>query len=77
MLRLKNIKIGHGNAEADFIPEDSNVAGHIVVDLRSEEVVSYDAVPEYGESYKGHAKMHLIKMAKENDKATERIVMWC
>lgn len=76
MLRLKNIRIGNGKAEADFYPEDSKRAGHIVVSLESKEIVSCEDVPGYGESYRGHAKLHLIKMAKENNTATERTVMW-
>lgn len=77
MLRLKNIKIGNGKAEADFYPEESKKPGHIVVSLDSKEIVVCEGVPGYGESYLGHAKQHLIKMAKENNKATERTVMWC
>lgn len=77
MLRLKNIKIANGKAEADFYPEDSNIAGHIVVNLESKMIESCEDVPGYGESYRGHTKQHLIKMAKEGITATERTVMWC
>ena len=76
MLHLKNIKIENGKAKADFYPEDSKKAGHIVVDLSSKKIIVCDDVPGYGESYRGHAKQHLIKMAKENNTATERTVMW-
>ena len=76
MLRLKNIKIGNGRAEADFYPEDSKRAGHIVVSLETKEIIICDEVPGYGESYRSHAKQHLIKMAKDNITATERTVMW-
>lgn len=76
MLRLKNIKIGKNKAEADFYPEGSNKAGHIVVNLENKEIVSCEDVPGFGESYRGHAKLHLLKMAKENNTATERTVMW-
>ena len=76
MLRLKNIKIENGIAEADFYPENSKVAGHIVVDILNETMVSCKTVPGFGESYEGHAKLHLIKMAKENVAVSERIVMW-
>lgn len=76
MLLLKNIRIGKGKAEADFYPEDSKKAGHIVVSLESKEIISCEDVHGYGESYRGHAKQHLIKMAKENNNATERKVMW-
>ena len=76
MLRLKNIRIGDGKAEADFFPEGIEKSGHIVVDLSSEKIVSCETVIGYGESYQGHAMRHLIKMANENDKSTERTVMW-
>lgn len=76
MLRLKNIKIGNGKAEADFYPEDSQKAGHIVVSLSEKKIIACDDVPGYGESYRGYAKQHLIKMANENNTATERTVMW-
>lgn len=76
MLRLKNIKIGSEYAEADFYPEDSQAAGHIVVNLSTNEIESCVEVYGYGDSYKGHALQRLIKMAKENDIRTECTVMW-
>ena len=77
MVRLKNIRIENGMAEAVFYPEDSKVAGHIVVDLESETVVFCKSVPGFGESYEGHAKLHLIRMAEQKATDTERLVMWC
>ena len=76
MVRLKNIKIGDKVAEADFYPEDSDISGHMVVDLETREITDFRDVPGFGVSYRGHAFWRLIKMAKENDKRTECIVMW-
>ena len=76
MLRLKNIKIENGTAEADFFPENSNTAGHIVVDIQSETIRSCERVEGFGESYEGHAKLHLLRMAKQNITDKERVVMW-
>lgn len=76
MLRLKNIRIENGKAEADFYPEDSTTAGHIIVNLSNRKIISCDDVPGYGESYRGHARQHLLRMAEENNTATERTVMW-
>lgn len=76
MLRLKNIKIGIDKAEADFYPEDSKNCGHIVVSLETKEIVSCNDVLGFGESYRGHAKLHLLKMAKDRNTDTERTVMW-
>lgn len=76
MLRLKNVKIGSEYAEADFYPEDSQVAGHVVVNLSNGEIISCMDVSGYGDSYKGHAVQRLIRMAEENDLRTECRVMW-
>ena len=76
MVRLKNIRIANGIAEADFYPEESTIGGHLVVDVAAYKIISCKEVPGYGESYKGHAKLHLIRMAEQNDTATERTVMW-
>ena len=67
-------------AEADFIPEDSQETGHIVVDLATEEIISVENVkgyePPYGGSYRGHAVQALAEMAKDGDTSTDRLVMW-
>lgn len=76
MVRLRNIKIGSAFAEADFYPEDSNKAGHVVVDLSTEEILSCEYVPGYGNSYSGHARQRLVEMAKKNDTRSECLVMW-
>lgn len=76
MLRLKKIKIADGIAEADYYPEDSEQFGHIVVDLSTEEVISCDEVPGFWKTYPGHAKWHLIRMAKAGETDKERLVMW-
>lgn len=76
MLRLKNVKIGSEYAEADFYPEDGEKGGHIVVRLSDGEISSCDSVAGYGESYSGHARQRLARMAKEKDHKSECIVMW-
>ena len=76
MLRLKNVRIGSEYAEAEFYPEDSKDAGHIVVRLSDGEISSCKEVPGYGASYRGHARQRLVKMAKENDQRSECLVMW-
>lgn len=76
MLRLKNVKIGSEYAEADFFPEDSETAGHVVVDLSDGEISVCDNVQGYGESYAGHARQRLVRMAKEKDHRSECVVMW-
>ena len=45
MLRLEKIRIENERAEADFYPENVQQAGHTVVDLSSEEIVSCTDVP--------------------------------
>lgn len=76
MLRLKNVKIGNEYAEADFFPEDGEKAGHVVVNLSNDEISTCDNAPGYGESYAGHARQRLVRMAKEKDHRSECIVMW-
>lgn len=76
MVRLKSIKIGNKTAEADFYPEDSNICGHVIVNLETGELISLKEVPGYGMSYSGHTRQRLIKMAKEKDNRNECLVMW-
>lgn len=76
MLRLKNIKIENGIAEADYYPEGGEVHGHIVVDVESWEYIQGDAVPGFGTSYLGPARRHLIRMAKNGETDKQRLVMW-
>ena len=76
MLHLKNVKIGSEYAEADFYPEDSKEAGHVVVNLSNGEIESCIEVPGYGASYRGHALQKLLKMAEEKDTRRECRVMW-
>lgn len=76
MLRLKNIRIESEYTEADFYPEDSQVAGHIAVDLSSEEILTCTDAPGYGASYRGHAAQRLVKMAQKKEVRTECLVMW-
>lgn len=75
MVRLKNIMINNKTASADFYPEDSEVAGHMVVDIESGEIVQLIKVDSIGWGI-SHVKRELIRMARENSKDTERLVMW-
>lgn len=76
MVRLRNIRIENGIAEADYYPEDSEKGGHIVVDLVTQEYIHREEVDDFGGSYPAHAKYCLIKMAETGDKAERRTVMW-
>lgn len=76
MLRLKNIRIEGKIAEADFYPEDRDKFGHIKVDLSTNEIISCDEVPGFGDSYSGHARQRLARMAKENEQREECLMMW-
>ena len=64
MSRLKKIRIENECAEADFYPENIQQAGHVVVDLSSEEIVSCTEVRGYGASYKGQAARRFVKNGK-------------
>ena len=76
MVRLVNIKMDGKVAEADFFPEDSQVAGHIWVDLETGNTIDCIDVHGYGASYRAHARLGLARMAKEGDTRSECLIMW-
>lgn len=76
MLRLENIQIENNVAQADFIPEAEIERGHIIVDLKSEEIIRIKNVPGYEYIYPGHARARLVEMAKTKDPRLECTVMW-
>jgi hypothetical protein len=76
MVYLKNIKIGEDIAEADYSPEDSNIFGHIVVDLKLNKISHYDNVLDYGMGYPAHAFWKLRDMYKKHETYTKCLVMW-
>ena len=45
MVRLKNIQFHDSLAEADYYPEEGLVKGHVVVDLESKEICSFEIFP--------------------------------
>lgn len=76
MVRLVNVKMDGKVAEADFFPEDSQEAGHILVDLETGNIMECVNVPGYGASYRAHACQGLIGMAEEGDTRSECLIMW-
>lgn len=76
MLHLKNIVMKDNIAHADYSPEDSGWWGHIVVDLKSKEIISCDRSPEYKFMHPGHARAKLVELSKENQIPAECTVMW-
>lgn len=76
MLHLKNVKIEGNLAQADFIPEQEQVYGHIVVEVASGAIQQLTNVPGFETMYPRHAAQALCRMAKQNDSRTERVVMW-
>ena len=41
MVRLKNIKKSDGTIECDIYPEDSTLPGHVVVSIKTEEIIKF------------------------------------
>lgn len=76
MVRLKNIQFHDGIAEADYYPEEGLAKGHIVVDLGSEEILTFERAGDFGNSYLGHARARLVEMHKEGSTRTECLIMW-
>ncbi len=78
MIELKRIRKNENTIESDIYPEDSTIAGHIVVDLSDEETKEY-ALPEGYEYCKEHitmARNRLIKLSKEKEIPERDMVMW-
>ena len=76
MVRLKNIQFHDSLAEADYYPEGGLVKGHIVVDLESKEICSFERAGDFGDSYLGHARARLVEMYKEGSTRKECLIMW-
>ena len=77
MVRLKNIQFRSRIAETDYYPEEELVKGHVVVDLESEEILSFERAGDFGDSYLGHARARLVEMYKEGSAQKECLIMWC
>ena len=81
MLKLVNIVKSKDKIEADYIPENSNKAAHISLDINTEEYKS-EEIAEYGPMYCRMAANGLIRTLEElrdgkrKEIPSERIVMW-
>lgn len=79
MIRLKNIRIKNKTVICDIIPEDSQTAGFIEIDLVEQKVSNF-SLPvgyEWCESHIKHAERYILKtLSKENTLPSEKIVMW-
>lgn len=77
MVRLKNIVLKSGNVECDFLPEDSQEAGRLVVDIQRKEVMSF-TIPdgyEWCENHVLHAVNYLCNISPSN-MPNEKCIMW-
>lgn len=79
MVRLKNIRIRNKTVICDIIPEDSQTAGFIEVDLVEQKVSNF-SLPvgyEWCESHIKHAESYILKTLKEkNILPLEKTIMW-
>ena len=76
MVRLKNIQFLDGTAEADYYPEDGLEKGHIVVSIKTEEILRFERAGNMGDSYLGHVRARLVQMYKEGNTQKECLLMW-
>lgn len=78
MVKLKNIRRNERTIEADFYPEDSKEAGHILIDVQSKEVLERTYPKEYEGrfSYATHAKRALLELAEKEELPETYTVMW-
>lgn len=77
MLKLKKIKINKDNntVEADYSFPSTDDIGHIIVDLKSEEIVSYSNNNEV-EPNLSMAVNFLLEYVSSNETFTERTYTW-
>ena len=78
MVKLKNIKKSNSLIECDILPEDSIENGHIVVDLKTEEIKDYFLPQNYEwcRNHVNHASRKLLELNKTNPLPKECTVMW-
>ena len=78
MLKLKNIKKGHGVISADYDPECSGDIGKITMDVKTGEVIqmSMSNVDIRIPIYLNHAIDALDKIKDKEEIAKEKLVMW-
>ena len=79
MIRLKNIKKSNHIIESDILPENSKMCGHIVVNLKTNELEKF-VLPEGYEwcrKHVNHAKDKLIELSKQEIIPEEKLIMWC
>ena len=78
MLRLKNIKKNNNLITADFSCEGSENLGHISVDIEKQDVEEYSMPEDFADNliYMAHARDSLLRMVKDNEICSERLVMW-
>lgn len=78
MVRLKNIEIDGNEIKCDIYPEDSKLAGHVVINEEKGTVSRYDLPKgyEWCINHVNHAKQKLLAMDKSKDAPKELLAMW-
>lgn len=69
MVHLFNISIENNIASCDYTPETSDKVGHVVVDLKTEEVSRVDySEYEFGKGmYVAHVRSKLLELFKSSE----------
>lgn len=78
MVRLKKINRTGNTIEADYYPEDSSAAGHIVLDISTGKIKQH-IKSDFCSSvtmYSNHAAYKLMQLAQEENLPDEYTVMW-
>ena len=78
MVELKNIKKTNALIECDIVPEDSEEAGHMVVDYKNDEIISYKLPVgyEWCRNHVSHALDGLLEISKKQKMPKEKLIMW-
>ena len=77
MIKLKNIVKNNNKIKCDIYPEDSKIAGWLIVDTNSERT-EYELPSgyEWCKSHITHARKALIQMNASQKLPKEKLIMW-
>ncbi len=78
MVKLFNISIVKDNISCDYTPEDCGKAGHVTMNIKSQEIIDIKySEYEYGKkSYVAHVRKKLAELTQLSEIPKEVIAVW-
>ena len=78
MVKLFNISIVKDNISCDYTPEDCEKAGHVTMNIKSQEIIDVKySEYEYGKkSYVAHVRKKLVELTQLSEIPKEVIAVW-